>query len=131
MCGLAGRHSGSTSKPSQDTHTQISLVKDDMIKTQNLCSVSELAQLISLTSKTGLSPSYSTGSNKTNNINKIVKKIHTCFNQQSQALFLFHVDRTPSLVEVSLRSEQAETAALPSHTQRENYMKHFRSCGTR
>lgn len=59
VCGLAGRHSRSTSKPSQDTHTQIGLVKDDTITTENLCSVRELAKFISLTSKTVLLSSFS------------------------------------------------------------------------
>lgn len=48
VSGLAGRHSGSPSRPSHDTHTRMNMLEDTMIITENLCAAGFIWMLPSL-----------------------------------------------------------------------------------
>ena len=128
---LAGCHSRSTSKASQDTHTQTSLVKDFMIITENLCSASELAQFISLTSKTGLSSLPSTDNNKNRLAGSLKYNCQAMNSEENSHLLFFRVVKQGGQFGRRIALVWPHKDCTHQQPCRGNYMKHLCSCRIR
>lgn len=69
VSGLAGRHSGSPSRPSHDTHTRMNMVEDTMITTENLCAATFIWIRPSLDLKNMIITTVHVSDSNTNTVN--------------------------------------------------------------